>query len=330
MSYGLVTRAINAPIGVTQQNRFGQTRAYVPLSQFFLQQGGKSPKGDEKGVLTGKQAKAEKKPKKGKADTEAMVEEKGNRFALLFNEAKRFPEFDGWKLLGIDDEVETCENCGKRGLKRTMVLEPIDGGGIIHVGTTCGEILTGRKGTWLMRRAEKVQQEKRAASSASVRSEIIGKLTGSRFWKLHRTLWGRYYQGAVKGGYALDDREKHTLRRMMANLLRDTGLRADDIKAHSKAGLASTAHRHLDDWYEIALGQREATAGFTVFKSGAAGPSAGMTGSGNIPAVAVPIGAGDGGWDGIDAPGRKRKRKGKRKKGDELSKGIDYLLRMPW
>jgi hypothetical protein len=212
-----------------------------------------------------------------------------------------------------------------------MVIEPVDGdGGILHVGTTCGEILTGRKGSWLMRRAEQVQREKDAGSVAAKRSELIGKLTGSRFWKLHHNLWGRYINGAVKRGHPLDDREKRSLRRMMANLLRDTGLRSDEIKAHFKAGLASTVHRHVDDWYEIALGQREATAGLTVFKSGAAGPAAGMTGSGNIPAVAVPIGAGDGGWDAIDAPGRKRSKKKKRKKGEELSKGVDYLLRMPW
>jgi len=339
MSYGLASRTLSAPIGVNQQHRFGQTRAYVPLSQFFLQQGGKSPEGNEKGVLTGKQAKGEKKPKtkktkktkKPKADTEAMVEvedEKGNRFALLFDETKKHPEFGGWKLLGINDEVETCENCGKRGLKRTMVLEPVDGdGGIIYVGTTCGEILTGRQGSWLMKRATQVQQEKEKVTASSGRSELIGKLVGSKFWKLHRNMWGRYFHGTVKGGHPLDGRDKRSLRRMMANLLRDTGLSSDVIKAHFKGGLDSTTQHHVDDWYAIALGKTEMTG--TVFKSGAAGPSAGMTGSGNIPAVAVPIGAGDGGWDAIDAPGRKRKRK--RKKGDdELSKGISYLLRPAW
>jgi len=353
MSYGLVTRAMNAPVGVTQANRFGQTRAYLPLSQFFLQQGGAAPKGNQKGkVLTGKQAipepdegEQEPKPKgkkgnKGKAKGEAMVEqaepkrkaeEKGNPFALLFAEAKKHPEFGGWRLLGIDDEVEICENCGKRGLKRTMVIEPTDGdGGILHVGTTCGEILTGCKGSWLMKRAEKVQREKDQAMASSERSEIIKRLVASKFWKLHQNLWMYYLNNVVKRGLEYDERQKRSARRTMANLLRDTGLKADAIKGYFRSKIEPKWHKHLDDWYAIALGKAEATAGLTVFKSGAAGPAAGMTGSGNIPAVAVPIGAGDGGWDAIDAPGRKRSKKKKRKKGEELSKGVDYLLRMPW
>jgi len=409
MSYGLVTRAINAPIGVTQANRFGQVRAYIPLSQFFLQQGGSPLQADGKGkVLTGKtEPQAEpKEPKKkkngkngnGKAKSEELTEgkqcsfcrkpatssegdipccddhkklgqramrkkkaraeaQKGNPIALLLSEAtKKYPDVGGWRLLGIDDEVETCENCGKKGLKRTMVIEPInDPGALIHVGTTCGEILTGRPGPWLMRRAIQVQQEKEKATGDARRSRTIqGVVKSGMSWKLLQRLFGRYMKGLIKGDLVLTDGQKKGIRDNLTAILRTSGLGVDDIKAYHGERFKGAELKALDKFYKIASGMSEErpercgsvavslvpkkkkkkvetvkteVTGFTVFKSGASGPSAGMTGSGNIPAVALPIGAPDGGWGAIDAPGRKGK---KRKKKGDLAKGIDYLLRQVW
>lgn len=56
-----------------------------------------------------------------------------------------------YTLKGINDDVETCMQCGKTGLKRVMWLCELDGEGnetenIIHVGSVCGsKLLTGRK-----------------------------------------------------------------------------------------------------------------------------------------------------------------------------------------
>ena len=41
-----------------------------------------------------------------------------------------------YRVLGITDEFTTCEQCGKRGLKRTVVLES-DTTGIVRYGTDC-------------------------------------------------------------------------------------------------------------------------------------------------------------------------------------------------
>lgn len=49
------------------------------------------------------------------------------------------------KVLGINDDVTTCECCGKTGLKCTVVLER-DGGGEVHYGRQCAaKALCGNK-----------------------------------------------------------------------------------------------------------------------------------------------------------------------------------------
>lgn len=41
------------------------------------------------------------------------------------------------KILGINDDVTTCECCGRAGLKKTVVLDFVEGNGIVHYGTAC-------------------------------------------------------------------------------------------------------------------------------------------------------------------------------------------------
>lgn len=41
------------------------------------------------------------------------------------------------KLLGINDDVTTCECCGKQNLKCTVVLSSDDGMGQVHFGRDC-------------------------------------------------------------------------------------------------------------------------------------------------------------------------------------------------
>lgn len=42
-----------------------------------------------------------------------------------------------FKMVGITDERDTCELCGKTNLKRCVVLQDTDAGGIVYYGTDC-------------------------------------------------------------------------------------------------------------------------------------------------------------------------------------------------
>lgn len=42
-----------------------------------------------------------------------------------------------FKILGITDDTTVCEHCGKKNLKRVVVLENITTGEIVRMGTDC-------------------------------------------------------------------------------------------------------------------------------------------------------------------------------------------------
>jgi hypothetical protein len=61
---------------------------------------------------------------------------------------------------GISDEVTTCEACGKKNLKRTVVLE-INEGGPVHYGTDCAaKAICGRKDKKVAHEVEMVARAK--------------------------------------------------------------------------------------------------------------------------------------------------------------------------
>jgi hypothetical protein len=62
----------------------------------------------------------------------------------------------GWTILGISDEVETCEHCGRTNLKRTVCLT--NGEGEMYVGTTCAATMLGRRKEWVARTAKERQR----------------------------------------------------------------------------------------------------------------------------------------------------------------------------
>ena len=57
--------------------------------------------------------------------------------------------FASYQLLGIDDEVDVCELCGKRDLKATMALSALDADGnevaVVRYGRDCGAKALGWK-----------------------------------------------------------------------------------------------------------------------------------------------------------------------------------------
>jgi hypothetical protein len=53
------------------------------------------------------------------------------------------PATPAYRLLGTNDDTDTCEVCGKPELRRVMALQPLDDDGtpdgdVIYAGTTCG------------------------------------------------------------------------------------------------------------------------------------------------------------------------------------------------
>ena len=61
------------------------------------------------------------------------------------------------KILGTDDSVNSCECCGKSGLKYTVVVEI--NGEIMHYGSTCATKHTGMK-SGQIKKAIEVEQQK--------------------------------------------------------------------------------------------------------------------------------------------------------------------------
>jgi hypothetical protein len=66
-----------------------------------------------------------------------------NQFSLAMSLAIRHNEYMTTttatttpRILGITDEITTCDHCGREGLKRTVALCMADGE-IVHYGTTC-------------------------------------------------------------------------------------------------------------------------------------------------------------------------------------------------
>lgn len=76
-------------------------------------------------------------------------------------------------LKGINNDVETCEKCGKTGLKRVMWLEVLDEegngtGSVIPMGTCCGAKALGFKGQY-----KSVEQVAEAFKAQEKKTQVI-------------------------------------------------------------------------------------------------------------------------------------------------------------
>lgn len=63
-----------------------------------------------------------------------------------------------WKILGKNDEVTTCEHCGKTGLKFTVIMT--DGEEEIRYGRDCASKKLGHKALFIQRKAEQLDYER--------------------------------------------------------------------------------------------------------------------------------------------------------------------------
>lgn len=73
------------------------------------------------------------------------------------------------KALGTDDSVTTCDCCGRVNLKFTVTMQ-LDGGEVVHYGTTCAARNTGKTQPVI---AREIRDEKRRRIDAAT-SELIG------------------------------------------------------------------------------------------------------------------------------------------------------------
>lgn len=97
-----------------------------------------------------------------------------------------------FKLLGIVDEVTTCDCCGKKNLARTVALET-EGGDVVYYGTTCASYaLTGKRsrktGELIWGRALMVQKCKdvlKTVLGAIAAGECPQKAVGHMFLVTH-------------------------------------------------------------------------------------------------------------------------------------------------
>lgn len=82
--------------------------------------------------------------------------------------------------IAITDERDTCDCCGKTGLKRVVVLDPCDGNEFLFYGTTCAAIATGVASRVVSPKAQlaelqrRVDRNRMAARTAAV----------ANFWRL--------------------------------------------------------------------------------------------------------------------------------------------------
>lgn len=63
------------------------------------------------------------------------------------------------RVVGISDEITTCEACGKANLKRTVAIEVNEGEAVVYMGTDCASRATGRKASRLEQAARAVATE---------------------------------------------------------------------------------------------------------------------------------------------------------------------------
>lgn len=91
------------------------------------------------------------------------------------------------KFLGITDERDSCDCCGKKNLKRTVALT-VDDGPVVFYGTTCASVAFGLPAKSVLSEAKaatrareeadrKVRAERAAKESSALRLILVQELT---------------------------------------------------------------------------------------------------------------------------------------------------------
>lgn len=80
------------------------------------------------------------------------------------------------KIIGVTDEVCTCDCCGRTDLKRTIVLD-LGEGNIVHFGSLCAARSMGRTGKG---QQHKVENEAASAQFLADREKMIAAKVAAR------------------------------------------------------------------------------------------------------------------------------------------------------
>jgi hypothetical protein len=111
---------------------------------------------------------------------------------------------NNYKLLGVNDDKDTCCQCGRSELKRVVWLEPVDSDGNaigepIHLGTTCAAYaMMGNRRSSSVRQVERLIDEVEFARKADrdnrLRRVAADKQTANRHYaSTRRPLDGSYF-----------------------------------------------------------------------------------------------------------------------------------------
>lgn len=124
------------------------------------------------------------------------------------------------KLMGISDEVSTCECCGRPNLKRTVMISLDGESDPVYFGSQCAHrALTGRgysiKGSEIMKQAEALHSTQRLLSAA--RAQL------ARYQEMANAGYARYVIGGNPIGAELS--------RLIPEELREISMREKQVAA---------------------------------------------------------------------------------------------------
>lgn len=94
------------------------------------------------------------------------------------------------KALGTDDSINTCDCCGKSGLKFTVTIE-LDSGEIAHYGSTCATRNTGKKQSQISSEIKAEHESKCAAAAAELKASAEYVALLAKMQQRPRTMLGR-------------------------------------------------------------------------------------------------------------------------------------------
>jgi hypothetical protein len=103
-----------------------------------------------------------------------------------------------YKILGVSDDITTCDNCGKTNLKRTVALEK--DGHVVHFGTDCAGRACGKRQDIVKANAEGVAFAQRLLK--------LQKTKGYKDKQLELAYWDRFGSNELRrdrGYWSLGD-----------------------------------------------------------------------------------------------------------------------------
>jgi hypothetical protein len=98
------------------------------------------------------------------------------------------------KQLGTDDSINTCDCCGKTGLKFTFAVE-LDSGEVVHYGSTCVTRHTGKTPAKIANEVFAREQAEKAICEAQFRATVESSRLEAKMKEAHKLgLFGKAFK----------------------------------------------------------------------------------------------------------------------------------------